>query len=200
MQLMKCKNGWLVAETKYPDFDDCTYFASLHTAADALEPSTAAPITGGTPQSAVPGSPAEGPGPQSAGSPEAPKRGRGRPPKAASATAAGIAHPEPSNADPGDQHPLPLPVSTSPQPVAAPAPAPTPQAAAPTPPAAGASGSKLTLDDARTALGALNSKHGLVMAKGALSRFGCQRISEVKPEQFADFIALCKKGVETGEV
>lgn len=55
---------------------------------------------------------------------------------------------------------------------------------------------KVTLDDARAALRGLQSRIGeddMATAIAVLKEFGATRISEVKPEQYADFIGACAK-------
>ena len=45
-----------------------------------------------------------------------------------------------------------------------------------------------TMDDAREALRAYSKKHGMPEAIDFLKTFGVDRVSEIKPEQFAEFI------------
>lgn len=49
----------------------------------------------------------------------------------------------------------------------------------------------LTLDDVRTALQAYASVHGVASSLELLSTFDAQRISELKEEEYADFIRRC---------
>jgi hypothetical protein len=48
-----------------------------------------------------------------------------------------------------------------------------------------------TIDDCRVALQAVNGKHGLQGCMSLLKEFGVDRVSLVKPEDFARFIAAC---------
>jgi hypothetical protein len=48
-----------------------------------------------------------------------------------------------------------------------------------------------TKEQAVQALQELNIKKGLETARSVLKKFGCARISELKPEQFTAFIELC---------
>ncbi len=48
-----------------------------------------------------------------------------------------------------------------------------------------------TREDALQALQKVNSEKGLPTARVVLAKFGCQRISEVKEEQYSDFVAAC---------
>lgn len=50
---------------------------------------------------------------------------------------------------------------------------------------------KLTIDDVRKALSELNSDRGLVVAKQALDKFGCARVSDLIEGRYAEFIAHC---------
>lgn len=56
-----------------------------------------------------------------------------------------------------------------------------------------------TLDDARAALKRLSDKGGISPCMEALARFGCQRISELKEDAYADFIKLCDEQAADGK-
>lgn len=79
------------------------------------------------------------------------------------------------------------------------APVADPQIALPlaAPPAAPAKNA--TKDDVRSALHTLVTKHNLELGAAALSRFGARKLSDLKEDQYAAFIAACNKTTETGE-
>lgn len=52
--------------------------------------------------------------------------------------------------------------------------------------------SHLTLIDARTALQDLAAAKGVETGAEILGRFGASRVSEVEPQDFAEFVAACK--------
>lgn len=83
------------------------------------------------------------------------------------------------------------PVAVAPAPNAPP-PAPAAGATPETPSAAkDAPAAPLTVKDAKDALSALVERSSLTVGMEALSRFGATRISELKPEQWAEFIDFC---------
>lgn len=51
---------------------------------------------------------------------------------------------------------------------------------------------KVTIDNVRMALSRLNESKGLPEAKKVLAKFGAERVSAVKPEQYADFVLACE--------
>lgn len=116
---------------------------------------------------------------------EAPvKRGRGRPPKNAAPDAGG-----PTSA-------AAIPASAA-APVAAP---PTAAPVAPEPAASPAAGAAAVPEaaqpsqaDAQAALEAVFEAKGLVVAQGLLKQFGASRLREVKPADYAAFIAAAKE-------
>ena len=64
-----------------------------------------------------------------------------------------------------------------------------------TPPPAGAPdpSSALTLDDhVRPALGAYTAKNGIEKGIALLAEFNAKRVSELQPEQYADFVKKCE--------
>lgn len=119
---------------------------------------------------------------------EAPvKRGRGRPPKNAAPDAGG-----PTSA-------AAIPASAA-APVAAPTnadPAGSAQqagtAAQPLTPSGEAPAAQPTQADAQAALEAVFEAKGLVVAQGLLKQFGASRLREVKPADYAAFIAAAKE-------
>jgi hypothetical protein len=158
-------------------------------------PSPAVPPAAEAPKAAVPPSTA----PTSAASPgttvpvtppdaatAAPKR-RGRPPGSGGSKPT-FPIPTPPVMPEGAQSPPPA--------VAVPA-SPTPAAPAGGPAVAGP-----TEQDVLASLHALatTGKGSFQLAEMALSRFGARKRSELKPEFYAEFVALAKKGIETGEV
>jgi len=50
----------------------------------------------------------------------------------------------------------------------------------------------LSLDDARVALKGYTERHGMARAIALLNEYGCQRVSELKADQFGEFIQDCK--------
>lgn len=52
-----------------------------------------------------------------------------------------------------------------------------------------------TREDAIAALQKVNAKKSLAKAREVLSRFGCNRISELDPKFYQEFIELCEKTV-----
>jgi hypothetical protein len=62
----------------------------------------------------------------------------------------------------------------------------TPAPVAPTQP--------LSREQVKTALEQLNAARGITVVREILAKFNCSRLSEVKEEQFADFIAACQAG------
>lgn len=89
-------------------------------------------------------------------------------------------------ADPAPEQPVEAPKRRGRPPkaasvVAAPAPA-----EPPSPPP------EIKVEDAKKALAALVERSSLTTGMEALSRFGATRISELKPEQWAEFIDFCR--------
>jgi len=112
---------------------------------------------------------------------------------------------KPATATPVESLPLPLPVAEAPVPIAAALkvpnqpvqaiPAPTPVAAAPTPAPVAAtvvsdSGQQqATAEGVRLALREVFNKRGAKTATELLKSFGAASISQIKPEQYAGFVA-----------
>lgn len=139
---------------------------------------TAAPPSA---ESAVP-APATPSAPPPAPVSDAPAKKRGRPKKD---TVEGPATPpEVSNTPPDG------PTAADPQ-IALPLP--------PTTPAPAAAGKAVSKDDVRSALHTLVTKHNLELGAAALSRFGARKLSDLKEDQYAAFIAACEKTTQTGE-
>ena len=111
------------------------------------------------------------------------RRRPGRPPKAAAPEAAPAA-PAPA--------PAPAPAAPVAQPETQADTGVDPFAAPPAAPPAAA----LTDADVRAALSEVNKKHGLVGCREVLAVFATDRISLVKPEDYARFVATCKEWVE----
>jgi len=90
----------------------------------------------------------------------------------------------------GNEVPVAAASKVTNQPVQAVAGAPTPIAlatSAPPPPPA----QTATLDTVRIALREVFNTKGAKTATGILTQFGAMRVSDIKPEQFAAFIAAC---------
>lgn len=167
----------------------------------------AAPAQGGAPLSeptggaATGGAPAAAPEQPATKKPRKPRSDAGQPrgpygPRTQEANAAGAGAPTdtPSTPNAGGE-----PTGSAPVPSAAPAAAASPETAAPAPAPQQASaaanvaptpGAAPTLDDARAALGRINKTPGLGMpaCMTHLQDFGVNRISAVKPEDYARFI------------
>lgn len=53
---------------------------------------------------------------------------------------------------------------------------------------------------AAKALNDLYAKQGLEVSKDVLARHGVKRFGDLKPEQYTDFVAMCKAAMESGKV
>ena len=51
-----------------------------------------------------------------------------------------------------------------------------------------------TFDDVKAAIALLNGTKGLSAVKNALSRVGASKLSEIKPEAYAEFVKICESG------
>lgn len=58
----------------------------------------------------------------------------------------------------------------------------------------------VTHDVAAKALNDLYAAQGLEVSKDVLARHGVKRFGDLKPEQYKDFVAMCKAAMESGKV